>query len=173
MSRLSTIIEERCTMSRPAIHPGEILAEACGFGSDADRARASTQGAGEPDNANHPREAVDQRRYRVAPRILVRHQRPILAQSSKCIRHSRRRARIGRRDWTPPYAFRIRQKTSTMITREKSTRTPATGAPLRRIGAEVAISRSAVVNAGANSQCMAAARSSAPNWSTKFSRIWD
>src|SRR5262249_26288279 len=25
--RLSTIIEERCTMSRPAIHPGEILAE--------------------------------------------------------------------------------------------------------------------------------------------------
>src|SRR5262245_57091792 len=27
MSRLSTIIEERCTMSRPAIHAGEILAE--------------------------------------------------------------------------------------------------------------------------------------------------
>src|SRR5438552_1449177 len=27
MSRLSTIIEERCTMSTPAIHPGEILAE--------------------------------------------------------------------------------------------------------------------------------------------------
>ena len=48
-----------------------------------------------------------------------------------------------------------------MITREKSTRTPATGAPLRPIGAEVAISRSAVVNAGTNSQCMAAARSSA------------
>jgi hypothetical protein len=76
-------------------------------------------------------------------RTLVRHQRPILAQSSKCIRHSRRRARIGRRDRTPPYAFRIRQKTSTMITREKSTRTPATGAPLGPIGAEVAISRSA------------------------------
>src|SRR5215831_16490695 len=27
MLRSSTIIEERCTMSRPAIHPGEILAE--------------------------------------------------------------------------------------------------------------------------------------------------
>src|SRR5258707_4865670 len=27
MSRSSTIIEERCTMSRPAIHPGEILAD--------------------------------------------------------------------------------------------------------------------------------------------------
>src|SRR5262249_6664411 len=37
MSRSSTIIEERCTMSRPAIHPGEILAEELvGFGSDAD-----------------------------------------------------------------------------------------------------------------------------------------
>lgn len=69
---------------------GNPRGRACGFGSDADRARASTQGAGEPDNANHPREAVDQRRYRVAPRTLVRHQRPILAQSSKCIRHSRR-----------------------------------------------------------------------------------
>ena len=104
-------------MSRPAIDPGEILAEelAASGVTPTELARLLKVPA-KPDNANHPREAVDQRRDRVAPRTLVRHQRPILAQSSKCILHSRRRARIGRRDRTPPYAFRIRRKTSTVIT---------------------------------------------------------
>jgi antitoxin HigA-1 len=50
-SKSSTIIEEHWAMSRPAIHPGEILAEElAAVKVDANRACAPTEGAGEPDH---------------------------------------------------------------------------------------------------------------------------
>src|SRR6266852_4927077 len=91
---------------------GDPRRRACRAGTDADRACAPTQRAGEPDYADHPRQAIDHRRYRAAPGTLVRYQRPALAQPAKRSRRSRRRAAGGGRDRAPAHALRTRKPPS-------------------------------------------------------------
>src|ERR1700730_12468932 len=56
---------------------------------------ASTQGAGEPDYANHPGQTADQRGHGVTPGTLVWHQRPVLAQFAKRLRYPHGRSAGG------------------------------------------------------------------------------
>jgi antitoxin HigA-1 len=131
-------------MSRPAIHPGEILAEelAASGVTPTELARLLKVPANRITQIIQGKRSISgDTALRLGHWFGTSGQFWLNLQSAYDIRVAR--ARIGRRDRTPPYAFRIRRKTSTVITREKSTRTPATGAPLRPIGAEVAISRSA------------------------------
>src|SRR5262245_47013922 len=102
MSRSSTIIEERCTMSRPAIRPGEILAKEL-----ADLGVTPTELARQLKVPANRITQIIQGKRSISGDTALRLGNWFgtsgqFWQSSKRLRHSRR----GRRDRTSAHAFR-------------------------------------------------------------------
>ena len=76
-------LREERPMPRPAIHPGEILAdELTELKITPTELSRQTLRTAEPHLANHPGQARHHRRHRASPRPLVPDQRAILAQSA-------------------------------------------------------------------------------------------
>ena len=92
-------------MPRPAIHPGEILAELELTELGVTPTELSRQINVPPNRVTqYPWTPWRHRRHRPSPRALVRHERAVLAKPAKRLRHPRRRAqsRAGNRAASDP-----------------------------------------------------------------------